>query len=185
VSARPAAFLDRDGTIMRDANYVRDPNDVELLPGAAAAIARLNARDIPVVVVTNQSGIARGSLTVADYERVRRRLDELLAAAGARIDATFMCPHHPDITGGCDCRKPGTALYVQAISELRLDAARSLFTGDRWRDVLPAESFGGFGILLDVTSTPTEDRARAVEHGTRLAASLGDAVEQFLSTLPQ
>src|SRR5262249_3378003 len=76
--ATPAAFIDRDGTIIRDASYVRDPNDVALLPGAAAAIRRLNERGIPVIVVTNQSGIARGYLTTADYELVRARLDALL-----------------------------------------------------------------------------------------------------------
>src|SRR4051812_35928947 len=115
MTLRPAAFLDRDGTIIRDANYVRDPADVVLLPGAAAAIAKLNARGIPAFIITNQSGIARGYLDASDYERVRARVDELLIAAGARIEATYMCPHHPDITGPCNCRKPGIGMYRQAI----------------------------------------------------------------------
>src|SRR4051812_39158946 len=103
--AQPAAFLDRDGTIIRDANYVRDPLDVELLPGAVDAIRRLNDARVPVVVVTNQSGIARGLLDHDDYEAVRARIDSLLAEGGATITATYMCPHHPDIDGQCDCRK--------------------------------------------------------------------------------
>lgn len=181
----PAAFLDRDGTIIRDAAYVRDPRDVELLPGAADAIKRLNDRGIRVIVITNQSGIARGYLDAADYEQVRARLDERLAEHGARIDATYMCPHHPDITGPCDCRKPGLALYQQAIVEHRIDASRSLFTGDRWRDVGPAASFGGLGILLDVDSTPAEDGERGRRESIETATSLAQAVDRFLETLPR
>jgi histidinol-phosphate phosphatase family protein len=177
---RPAAFLDRDGTIIRDASYVRDPDVVELLPGAAAAIRRLNERGVPVVVVTNQSGIARGLLGADDYERVRARLDALLAAEGARIDATYMCPHHPDVGGPCDCRKPGLALYRQAAAEHGLDPAASLFTGDRWRDVVPARTFGGVAILLDVASTPAGDRDRARQDGIATAPSLDAAVDRYL-----
>jgi D-glycero-D-manno-heptose 1,7-bisphosphate phosphatase len=184
VSGRAAAFVDRDGTIIRDASYVRDPRDVELLPGAADAIRRLNARDVPVVVVTNQSGIARGLLTMTDYQAVERRLNDLLAAESAHVDATYVCPHHPDITGPCDCRKPGLALYRQAIAELDLDPVMSLFTGDRWRDVAPASELGGRGIMLDVVSTPAEDRERATTDGIATAPSLADAVSQFLATLP-
>lgn len=184
MSGRPAAFLDRDGTIIRDANYVRDHRDVALLPGAAEAIRRLNANGIAVVVVTNQSGIARQYLTERDYEAVRARLDTLLAAQHARIDATFMCPHHPSITGACECRKPGTLLYHAAIDAHALDPARSLFTGDRWRDVEPGVTLGGLPVLLDVESTPPEDRARAVEAGVRTASSLSDAVDAYLDALP-
>jgi histidinol-phosphate phosphatase family protein len=183
-SRRAAAFLDRDGTIIRDANYVRDPNDVVLLPGAAAAIRRLNDADVPVIIVTNQSGIARRLLTAADYELVRQRVDGLLAVEGARVAATYMCPHYPDITGPCDCRKPGLALYTQAIAEHGVDPARSLFTGDRWRDVAPARALHGLGVLLDVDSTPPADLERARREGFATARSLGEAVETFFTTLP-
>jgi histidinol-phosphate phosphatase family protein len=181
---RPAAFIDRDGTIIRDAAYVRDPADVELLPGAAAAIRRLNAAGVPVIVVTNQSGIARGLLTSDDYERVRERLDALLAAEGARIDATYVCPHFPEISGPCDCRKPALKLYRTAVVEHGLDPAQSLFTGDRWRDVAPAGALGGHAIMLDVSSTPDEDRQRARDEHIPTASSLADAVDAFLLTLP-
>lgn len=184
MSERRAAFLDRDGTIMRDAAYVRDPKDVVLLPGAADAIRRLSARGIAVIVVTNQSGIARGYLDDADYRRVEARLTELLATRGARIDATYMCPHHPDITGACDCRKPGLGLYRLAIADHGLDPARSLFTGDRWRDVEPGIALGGFSILLDVESTPPEDRERAEAQAVATASSLAEAVDRFVATLP-
>jgi len=181
---RAAAFLDRDGTIIKDANYIRDPQDAELLPTAAAAIRRLNERDVATIVITNQSGIARGLLSAEDYEAVRRRIDALLAASAAHIDASYMCPHHPDVSGPCDCRKPALALYRQAVAEHDVDASRSVFIGDRWRDVAPAGPLGGSAIMLDVASTPPEDRERARREGIAIAHSLGEAVDRFLAALP-
>ena len=173
---RPAAFLDRDGTIVRDAEYLRDANEVELLPGAARAIGRLNRDGVPVIVVTNQSGIARGLLTHDDYTAVRKRLDELLAAEGARIDASYVCPHHPDFTGACDCRKPATLLYRQAAAEHAIDLARSTFIGDRWRDVAPALALGGRGIFISSPSSPPED-VRQAQAAVDVVPSLEAAVE--------
>jgi histidinol-phosphate phosphatase family protein len=183
-SVGQGAFLDRDGTIIHDAKYIRDPADVALLPGAAAAIARLNRAGVTVVVVTNQSGIARGWLTTDDYEAVRQRIDALLAREGARIDSTYMCPHFPEISGPCDCRKPGVKLFRDAIADFGIDPARSVFIGDRWRDVAPAATLGGRAILLDVSSTPPADRERARVEGLLTAHSLGEAVDQFLGALP-
>lgn len=178
---RPAAFLDRDGTIIHDAEYLGDPEGVRLLRGAAAAIARLSAAGMPVVVVTNQSGIARGLLTVADYERVRAHLDAAVAAAGAHIDATVMCPHHPDFTGPCECRKPGVLLYQQAADEMGLDLAASVYVGDRWRDVAPAVHFGGRGFLLRSGAAGDDDFARADrEPSVDIVDSLADAVDRIL-----
>ena len=184
MTGRPAAFLDRDGTIIRDATYIRDPKDVELVPGAAAAIRRLNDASVPVIVVTNQSGIARELLTFDDYNAVRERIDGLLRDEGATITATYMCPHHPEIDGECDCRKPGLLMYEMAIDVHGLDPARSLFVGDRMRDVIPAAAFGGLAILLDVASTPAEDRERARDERIAVEDSLGAAVDRFLRTLP-
>jgi D-glycero-D-manno-heptose 1,7-bisphosphate phosphatase len=179
---RSGVFLDRDGTIIRDADYVKDPADVELLPGVARAIARLNARGVPVIVVTNQSGIARGLLTQADYDAVRRRLDELLAADGARIDATYVCPHHPDYGGACDCRKPGTLLYRQAAAAHAIDLAHSTFVGDRWRDVAPGVELGGRGILVAGPTTPADERRRAAADA-EVVESLEEAVSRVLASL--
>jgi len=173
---RPAVFLDRDGTIVHDPDYLRNPDDVELLPGAARAIARLNARGLPVIVVTNQSGIARGLFTHDDYDVVRLRLDELLAAQGAHVDASYYCPHHPDYTGACDCRKPGTLLYRQAAASHAIDLACSVFVGDRWRDVAPALELGGRGILVAGPSTPLDDVRRA-EARAEVVSSLDQAVD--------
>jgi D-glycero-D-manno-heptose 1,7-bisphosphate phosphatase len=179
---RAAAFLDRDGTIIHDADYLADPDGVRLLPGAGASIARLNANGIPVIVVTNQSGIARGLMTLDDYERVRARLDEVLAAEGARVDATYFCPHHPDYTGPCACRKPGTLLYRRAAEAHDIDLARSGYIGDRWRDVAAAQEFGGRAILVPSSSTPAEDLRRATTDA-EIATSLDDAVDRWLRSL--
>ena len=180
MSLRAAAFLDRDGTIIRDTEYLRDPDQVELLSGAASAIRRLNEAGWPVIVITNQSGIARGLLTDQDYERVRMRVDKLIAAEGASIDASYHCPHHPDFSGTCECRKPGTKLYSDAAKEHGLDTSRSWYVGDRLRDVSPADHFGGRSIMLLVESTPDADRALASDRMT--AGSLSDAVDLILKT---
>ena len=144
----PAVFLDRDGTLIEDRHYLRDPSRVRLMPGAAEAVRRINLAGRPVVVVTNQSGIARGLLTEADYAATARRLAELLAAEGARLDGQYHCPHHPDLSGKCDCRKPGTLLYRRAAAELGLDLERSWWIGDRIRDIAAAGALGGRGLLV-------------------------------------
>jgi histidinol-phosphate phosphatase family protein len=178
------AFLDRDGTIIHDANYIRDPEDVALLPGAAAAVARLNRAGVIVVVVTNQSGIARGWLSTDDYDAVRRRIDDLLGREDARIDATYVCPHYPETTGPCDCRKPALKLFHDAIADLGIDPSASVFIGDRWRDVAPAAALGGRPIFLDVASSPVADRQRIRADGLEVAHSLREAVDRFLDALP-
>ena len=174
-----AVFLDRDGTIIADRHYLRDPAGVELLPGAAWAIARLNDAGIPAVVVTNQSGIGRGYFSRADYDRVVSRLDELLAAEGARIDASYMCPHAPDMREPCACRKPGVLLYEQAIVDHGLDGAASFFVGDMWRDIAAARSFGGRGILIPTGKTPRDECERALQEA-EVAPSLTDAAVRIL-----
>jgi D-glycero-D-manno-heptose 1,7-bisphosphate phosphatase len=178
----PAVFLDRDGTIIADRHYLRDPAGVELLPGAAWALGQLNQARIPVVVVTNQSGIGRGYFSVAEYERVAARLDELLAADGARIDASYMCPHAPDAREPCACRKPGVLLYERAIADHGLDGAASFFVGDMWRDIVPARAFGGRGILIPTDKTPREERDRAAQEA-EIAPSLTDATARILAAL--
>ncbi|HYC33425.1 MAG TPA: HAD-IIIA family hydrolase [Gemmatimonadales bacterium] len=145
---RAGVFLDRDGTIIEDAGYLGDPAGVRLLPGSAEAVARLNRAGRPVIVVTNQSGIARGLLGEQQYLATEARLDALLSSAGAAVDAHYHCPHHPDITGPCDCRKPGTLLYRRAAERFGLDPHACWWVGDRLRDVEAALTLGGRGILV-------------------------------------
>ena len=182
-STHPAAFLDRDGTINVDTHYPRHPDDVALVPGAAEAIARLNAAGIPVIVVSNQSGIGRGYLTLADYERVRLRLDELLATHGARVDATYICPHAPPESPdepSCECRKPGTLLYRNAATDHAIDLSRSWFIGDRWRDIAAALALDGRGILVPGRETPDDDIRRA-RRDMIVEPTLRKAVERVIA----
>jgi D-glycero-D-manno-heptose 1,7-bisphosphate phosphatase len=145
---RAAVFLDRDGTIIVEANYPSDPDDVVLLPGALEALRVLRAAGYALVVVTNQSGIARGLYSEEDFRMVQARLEMLLAEGGVRLDAVLFCPHHPDFTGPCDCRKPGLGMYRQAEATLGIDLASSIYVGDRLRDVLPALQTGGTAYLV-------------------------------------
>ena len=172
-----AVFLDRDGTIIRDAEYISRPEQVELIGGAAEAIARINAALVPVVVATNQSGIGRGLFSREDYERVDARMKELLAERGARIDATYFCPHGPE--EGCRCRKPGTLMFEWARDDLGIDLSSALFIGDRLRDVEPGEKFGAQGVLVPNDTTPQIEIATA-KKTARVAPSLGVALDWFL-----
>ena len=157
---RRAVFLDRDGTIIEDVAYLREPGQVRLLPGAAAAIERLNSAGLLAIVATNQSGIARGLLTAEQYQTSARRVDELLAQHGARLDAHYFCPHLPEVTGPCECRKPGTLLYRQAAGQFGIDLSESWWVGDRLRDVQPAEAFGGRGVLIGATEPAGAETTR-------------------------
>ena len=180
---RAAAFLDRDGTLIRDRHFIRSPEQVELLPDAASAVRRLNERQIPVVVVTNQSGIARGFFTEAEYELVRARMEALLGAAGARIDATYMCPHHPDFTGPCTCRKPGTLLFHRAAKDLKLELSQSWYVGDKPRDVIPAIALEGHGILVPDSATAPDEIAE-LRQQIDVVESLDAAVDLIIESAP-
>jgi D-glycero-D-manno-heptose 1,7-bisphosphate phosphatase len=180
---RPALFLDRDGTINVDTVHVSSADTVRLIPGAADAIARVNAAGMPVIVISNQSGIGRGLFTVEEYERVRARIDDLLAAAGAHVLATYYCPHSPEAAPPCECRKPGPGLYRQAASEHGIDLSTSWYVGDRLRDIQPAKTFGGRGILVPRDTTPAVDVV-AARDSFAISTSLGAAVDRILSALP-
>lgn len=177
---RHAAFLDRDGTLIEDTNYLADPNRVRLLHGASAAVRALNDGDVLVIVVTNQSGIAQGLLTESQYEATRDRLVNLMKDAGARIDATFHCPHYPAVNGPCECRKPGTLLYRRAAEQFGIDLTTSMYVGDRDRDVAPGLAFEGFARLVPSPSTPEAELNSARERGL-LATSLGECVDAYLT----
>jgi D-glycero-D-manno-heptose 1,7-bisphosphate phosphatase len=167
--------LDRDGTVIVEREYLADPQGVAFVPGAEEAIRRLTEAGLVVVVVTNQSGIARGLYTEEDYHSVARRLDELLARASAPVDATYYCPHHPDCTGPCDCRKPSTGMYRTAARDLGLDLAGSFYVGDRLKDVLPALELGGKGILVRTGYGREEEKA--LPAGAEVVDDLTAAVE--------
>lgn len=145
---RPVVFLDRDGTLVVERDYLADPDDVRLVPGADRAIRALRDAGFAVVIVTNQSGIARGLYTEEDYRAVRARLADLLEEGDAAPDATYHCIHHPDYTGLCSCRKPGTGMHRRAAAELGLRLAGCYCVGDKVTDVLPAVELDGTGVLV-------------------------------------
>jgi D-glycero-D-manno-heptose 1,7-bisphosphate phosphatase len=137
---RAACFLDRDGVVIEQICYLSDPAQVRLLPGSARAISRLNARRIPVVVATNQAGVAHGFFQEHQIAEVHRRLDQLLAAEGAFIDHYYHCPHHPRaevaaFRADCECRKPAPGMLLRAAAELGLDLKRSYLVGDKLSDI--------------------------------------------------
>lgn len=167
---RRAVFLDRDGTLVKERSYLADPEGVELVEGAPGAIRSFRALGLAVVVVTNQSGIARGLYSEADYEAVARRLDRILEAEGAPVDGTYHCPHHPEYTGPCPCRKPGTGMYRTAARELGVVLEGSYYVGDRGKDVLPALALRGTGIL--VRTGYGKEQEEEVHHKTRVADDL-------------
>jgi D-glycero-D-manno-heptose 1,7-bisphosphate phosphatase len=180
VSKRPdAVFLDRDGTIMEDAHYIKSPDQVRLIPGAAAAVRRINEAKVLAIVATNQSGLARGIFKPEDYEAVRNHFESLLEAEGAHIDASYFCPHHPSTTGPCNCRKPATGLFEDAMRDFRLDAANVAYIGDRWRDVVASKKLGGRGIMVSSPMTTDEDRRKAREDEIETAPNLEAAVEML------
>jgi D-glycero-D-manno-heptose 1,7-bisphosphate phosphatase len=179
IAQRAAVFLDRDGTVVEERDYLADPAEVRLLPGAAAAIRRLGAAGYAVVLVTNQSGIARGLYRLEDYAAVQARVERLLAEAGAPVDATYYCPHHPDFTGPCDCRKPGPGMYLAAARDLSLAPDLSWFVGDKVTDVQPAFRLGGRGILVR-TGYGREAEGDAPA-GVAVVDDLGAAAELILS----
>lgn len=176
--SRPAAFLDRDGTIIEDPGYLDDPEQVQLIPDSASAIRRLNEAGWAVIVVTNQSGIARGYYTEAEYEAVRQRVDELLSRQGGLVDAHYHCPHYPSISV-CECRKPGLKHYLHAIGRFGIDPQKSWCVGDRVSDVTPAIRLGAHGLMVR-TGEGDVNRIEAELEGFESVPDLAAAVSRML-----
>jgi D-glycero-D-manno-heptose 1,7-bisphosphate phosphatase len=197
MNLRPAIFLDRDGVIIDDVHHLSAPSQVQIIPGSAEAIAALNRAGWPVVVVTNQSGVARGLFTLDVLHAVHRRISEQLLGKGARVEAYFFCPHHPaaevaEYRLECSCRKPRPGMLQQAARELGLELSSSWMIGDRDTDLQAGAAAGtrtilvrtGYGASLDAASLDrnalnlevvAKDLADAVvkcrlAEGTRIAA---------------
>ena len=174
MTLRPAVFLDRDGTLNEEVDYLHKPSDLVLIPGAGRAVARLNARGIPVVVVTNQSGIGRGYYGFEEFDAVTARMAELLALEGAHLDAVYVSPHHelgkgdfahPDHPD----RKPNAGMLLRAAEEHSLEVGRSWMIGDKEID-LEAGRRAGCRVALVRTG-----------YGEKVDGSLADLVAKDLS----
>jgi D-glycero-D-manno-heptose 1,7-bisphosphate phosphatase len=158
-----AVFLDRDGTLIEEVGYLDRPERVTLYPFATDAVRALNRAGIRVVMVTNQSGVARGFFSESVVQEVHAHIAHLLARGGAHIDAYYYCPHHPDgrvaaYAIRCECRKPGRALVDRAVAEMGVDPLRSFAVGDRWVDIGLARTFGGKGVLVRTGYGAGEER---------------------------
>ncbi len=182
-----AVFLDRDGTINEDIGYVSKPEELIIYPWAAEAIRLINDAGLKTIVVTNQSGVARGMYTEETLEEIHRKLITELAREGARIDAVYYCPHHPRIGDvrykiECECRKASPGMLKQAAREHDLDLAQSFVVGDKASDINLATNAGAKGVL--VLTGYGEETLRARDEWPcepRIVAdNLLDAVKQIL-----
>lgn len=143
-----AAFFDRDGTINKDTKYLFKAEELLFIDGMPEFIKKWNQWGYLVIVITNQSGIARGYYTKEDMDKLHLYMNSELKKIGAHIDAFYYCPHHPDITGPCNCRKPATGMLEQAIDEWNIDPLQSVLFGDKKSDIEAAEKCGIRGILV-------------------------------------
>jgi D-glycero-D-manno-heptose 1,7-bisphosphate phosphatase len=182
--SQPAVFLDRDGTINEEMGYINHLSRFKLLPQAVPAIRRLNAAGLKVVVVTNQSGAARGYFPASLVDEIHTHLIRLLAAGGAHLDGIYTCLHGPD--DDCACRKPQPTLMTQAARDLNLDLSRSYAVGDRYRDIETAANAGVKGILVLTGYGRGEYeylRAAQKVEPVHVAGDLLEAVEWILQDL--
>jgi len=184
-----AVFLDRDGTIIREAEYLSDPEKVELLDGSVTGIRQLHDAGYLVVVTSNQSGVARGYFDETAVRRVNAQMQKLLQVQAAQVDAVYFCPHYPqgtvpEYSRACDCRKPAPGMLQTAARELGIDLKQSWVIGDKQADI----EFGlqqGLGTILVLTGYGEESRRRGFPPGVEpdyIASNLADAAQFILST---
>lgn len=179
--SRPAVFLDRDGVLIENrSDYVRSWEHVEFLPGSAAATQQLSAAGYVIVVVTNQSVVGRGIISREEAGRINQQVLDEVAAQGGKVDAAYMCPHHPD--DGCACRKPAPGMLLQAAQELDLDLGQSFMVGDNISDIEAGRNAGVRTVL--VRTGLGEEQARRVQEkfntGLAIVENLSAAARYIL-----
>lgn len=158
-----AVFLDRDGTINKEVNYLHRPEDFVFIPGAVEAIKIFRRLGYKVIVITNQAGVARGYYKEGDVKALHQFLDNLLADEGTSIDAYYYCPHHPDgileeYEGECSCRKPKTGMIIHATKDFDIDLSNSIIIGDKEIDVQTGKNSGIGKCVLVRSGHPTEEK---------------------------
>jgi histidinol-phosphate phosphatase family protein len=181
---RAAAFLDRDGTLVVEREYLDDPAGIELLPGVAGALQNLRAAGFALIVVSNQSGVGRGLFPLVRVHEVMARLRVALRERGVELDAIYVCPHRPD--EGCSCRKPGTGLLERAADDQQIALASSVMIGDKRIDAAAGQRAGGAGVLLK-TGYGREEALAAADPAERapdyVGADLADAARWIIARL--
>ncbi len=183
-----AVFLDRDGTVTQEVGYVNHVERLKLLPGAAAAIANLNRAGILAILATNQAGVARGYFPEELVVEVHKRLENLLAAEGAHLDAIYYCPHHPSVgpppyRQNCQCRKPEPGMLLMAAKKFNLDLNQCFMIGDKITDSLTGQRVGAKGIMVLTGYGRGEyiyQRSEWKEEPDFIAPDLGGAVDWIL-----
>ena len=176
---KQAVFLDRDGTIIKDVHYLSNPKEIEFLPGAIEGIKKLNEAGFLVIVISNQSGIARGILSEDLLQTIDKTMHKLLLARGAHIDGSYYCPHHPEhgtypYNDECECRKPSPGMIIRAAKEKGIDLGRSSMIGDKPSDI-EAGRRAGVKTVLVLTGLGTESKDKLERPTDRVASDLADA----------
>jgi histidinol-phosphate phosphatase family protein len=177
-----AVFVDRDGTLNHDNGYITSPDQLVLFPRVPESIARLNHIGVKVIMVTNQSAIARGMMTLKDLENIHARLAMQMKPFGASIDAIFSCPHHPQ--DGCGCRKPKAGLIDQAVRRFSLDVSQCYLVGDKHSDLAAAQNAAVPGILV-LTSPYAMEALKARDEGQLLFDYVADTFVQAVDWIEQ
>ena len=182
-----AVFIDRDGVITEDPpHYAHRSDQLRIIPGSAQAIQLLNVHNFRIIVVSNQSGVARGYYQEEDVKTFNDGMTELLAKEGAHIDAIYYCPHHPDAIIerykiNCDCRKPKSGMLFLAANQLNIDLAKSFVVGDKWSDIQAGEAAGCKTILVLTGHGRDEIKLKNMSSKQIIADNLFDAVNMILS----
>ncbi len=178
-----AFFLDRDGVVNVEVDYLSDPEQVEILPSVSKALRLIRQNGFMVIVVTNQSGVARGMFMESEVQAVHQRIQKLLNAEEAMIDDFFYCPHHEKFTGSCDCRKPAPGLLLKAAQKYKIDCSQSVMIGDRLSDIEAGRAAGCGWVCLVKTGygnqTILDPRAKCIP----VAENLLDAVQQYFGSI--
>jgi D,D-heptose 1,7-bisphosphate phosphatase len=151
-------FIDRDGTINVNFGYIDNPDDFEMYPGVKEGIKLLKDKGFKIIVITNQSGIARGYFSEETLENIHQKMKNELSKKGASIDAIYYCPHHPK--DKCNCRKPNTGLFQQAVKELNIDVKRSFIIGDRMLDIEAGYKIGCKTVLVPENKEKVEQEMK-------------------------
>lgn len=183
INAHRAVFMDRDGVLIKEVNYLSRLEDMKLIPGAASSIACLRKAGFKTIVISNQSAVARGLLTLSGLGKITRalRADLLRENPKARLDGIYYCPHHPDFGSSCSCRKPGIALILKAQKKFKIDLQSSYFIGDTSVDMLAAKTAGCIPVLVKTGKAGKDGRHSAQPKKT--CKNLADAARWILSGL--
>jgi D-glycero-D-manno-heptose 1,7-bisphosphate phosphatase len=179
---KAAVFLDRDGTVIDEVGHLGEPERVVVLPGVPEALQRLSEAGFALVVITNQAGVARGYFTEDDVRAVNAHTASLLLDRGVRIDGWYHCPHHPDFTGACDCRKPAPGMLKSAARDLDLDLSRSWMVGDHPTDAEAGLAAGSRPIMVRTGHGLLPGANHGPAPGVPVVDDLAAATDLILST---